>query len=484
MYRNHALAALFGASALSDVYFAAFQIPDTVYRLLVFGAISASFVPLFLTLKKRDPSAAWDFVQSVLNGFLVVVFVICGVLFAFSHEFVSLIYRDFSSEMQSQTAEIMRLMLLCPILFTFSSVFAGIQNAARTFWGFALAPLVYNGGIIFGILVLAPSMGIYGVTYGVIIGAALHAFVQLIPAIKLGWTWRPVLHWSREFRQLLLAAFPRVLSMAGSQLNFFIEGIIATTVSIGNLTVLRYAQDIQSFPIGIIGVSIAISSFSVLSQFALDEDHHNFSRYFREKLSHILLLLLPAAGGIFVLREALVAFVLEGGLYGAEATLATENTLAALAFGIIGMAILPLVNRAFFAYHDTVRPLIVTVLSVALNTGLAIWLSKYMNVIGIGLASTISTTFAVILSIILLNQFHPQKGSLIPWKAFFSSILSTAVMVGMLLELMKLFELSSSSIILLIQMLAITIVGVAIYFISLHLCSKELSKDLLKNVGR
>src|SRR5690606_6488907 len=146
VYRNHELANLFGGSGLSDAYFAAFQIPDTLYRLLVFGAISASFVPLFLSLRKKNEEEAWSFVSSVMNGFLLFICLASILIFLLSPALVRLLYPDFSSELQTTTSTLLRIMMVSPVLFTFSSIFSGIENAFRNLWGFALAPIVYNVG--------------------------------------------------------------------------------------------------------------------------------------------------------------------------------------------------------------------------------------------------------------------------------------------------------------------------------------------------
>ncbi|MDF2378796.1 MAG: murein biosynthesis integral membrane protein MurJ [Candidatus Gracilibacteria bacterium] len=410
VYRNYALATLFGASELSDAYFAAFQIPDTIYRLLVFGAISASFVPLFLQLKKHSREEAWEFVNTTLNGFLALIFIISGLSFFFSKSLVSIVYPDFGPELQETTHQLLRIMLISPIFFSLSSIFAGIQNAFRNFWGFALAPLVYNCGIIFGILYLSPNYGIYGVAYGVVIGAFLHSLVQLIPSFYLGFRWRPRFTWSEPLKKLVITGIPRIMSMASFQLNFFIEGIVASTLIVGNLTVLRYAQDIQSFPIGIIGVSVAIASFAILSQYVIDDEHAKLAHYIEHKLDQLLLLMIPAAFGLYVLREHIIELVLAGGVFGVDQVQLTAQVLSYLCFGLIGASIAPILSRVFFAYHDTIRPFFISFFTIILNTVLAMYLAKTMGVAGIGLSNAITATFSALALIIVLNwKYLPHQ---------------------------------------------------------------------------
>jgi len=463
VYRNHELANLFGATGVSDAYFAAFQIPDTLYRLFIFGAISASFVPLFLSLKRKDDAEAWAFVSSVMNGFLLFIFALAILVFFFASECVRILYPNFTLELQEMTANLLRIMMISPILFTFSSVFSGIENAFRSFWGFALAPIVYNVGILFGIFVLAPTMGIYGVAYGVVIGAFLHAFVQLIPSIRLGFTWRPLFVWSESFKKLLITSVPRVLSMAGAQINFFIEGVIATTLALGNLTVLRYAQDIQSFPIGIIGLSMAISSFSILSHFVIDKKIPELGEYIKKKLDHLFLLMIPAAFGLWVLSVPIIQFVLGGGDYGPEAVQLTANTLAYLCIGLVAGALIPMISRIFFAFHDTFWPFVVTIFSVVLNTVLALYLSKTMGISGIGLASSISGTLTLIILLGLMKWKYFKNTPFFSISHFILFLVSSGIMAAFLRALIEGITWSDQWYYLVSEIVLMSILGVAIY---------------------
>jgi putative peptidoglycan lipid II flippase len=484
VFRNHALADSFGATELSDAYFAAFQVPDTLYRLLVFGAISASFVPLFLGLQKKDPQKAQEFVSSVMNGFLIFITVISIVVFFFAEPFVEQLYPAFTAENQQQTVELLRIMLLSPLFFTCSSLFAGIQNAFRTFWGYALAPIVYNIGIIFGILFLAPTYGINGVAYGVVLGAFFHAAVQLFPALKLGFTWRPTLHWSPEFKKLLITAIPRILSMASFQVNFFIEGVIATLLFAGNLTVLRYAQDIQSFPIGIIGISIAVASFSILSHFVIDEEHLKLSAYLRDKLDHLFLLMIPAAFGLYVLRTPIVKLILEGGVFDAEAVMLTSNTLAYLCIGLVAAAVMPLVTRVFFAFHDTIRPFYVMLVTVIANTILAWYLSQSMGVIGIGLSSSITSTISVILLIWILTKKYLKGHSFFPVKNTAIFLVGASVMTFLLTHISNSFTYSEGTLMLIGQIILMTALGAVIYAAVVFIFLRNRLFELLRTLGK
>jgi putative peptidoglycan lipid II flippase len=488
VYRNHELASLFGATPLSDAYFAAFQIPDTLYRLLVFGAISASFVPLFLTLRKKEDEShdpelrSWQFVSSILNGFLLVMLILCFFAFIFSNELVEFLYPSFSNSLQQTTTQLLRIMLLSPIFFTFSSLFSGIQNAFRSFWGFAFAPIVYNLGILFGIFVLSPSFGIHGVAYGVVIGAFLHAAVQGIPCIKLGFNWHPVLIWDKWFKQLIITGIPRILTLAGFQLNFFIEGLIASSLSIGSLTVLRYAQDIQSFPIGIIGVSVALTSFSILTHFVIDGKPAELAQHIEEKISHILFLTIPCAFGLFALRIPIVSLILKGGIFDAHAVQMTSSVLGYLCIGLVAAALYPLIARVFFAFHDTIRPLFITIIMVIFNTFLALFFSQTIGISGVGLASAISTTLALVIAIALLRNRYLSHAPCVPFSSIFLYSTSGGFMYFILSQLISSINFPHDIVLLLLQLIVFIVFGAFVYALCIYLFLRKKMFSLLKDI--
>lgn len=463
VYRNHELANVFGASGISDAYFAAFQIPDTIYRFFIFGAISASFVPLFLSLRKKKSDEAWAFVSSVLNGFLILIFIIAVLVFIFATDCIRILYPGFSSDLQATTTTLLRIMMVSPILFTFSSVFSGIENAFRSFWGFALAPILYNVGILFGIFVLAPGMGIYGVAYGVVIGAFLHAFIQFIPVVRLGFVWKPLFVWSESFKKLLITSVPRILSMASFQINFFIEGVIATTLALGNLTILRYAQDIQSFPIGIIGISMAISSFSILANFVIDEKIPELAAYMKDKLDHLFLLIIPAAFGLWVLRIPIIKLVLQGGVYDQAAVALTANTLSYLCIGLVAAAVVPMLTRIFFAFHDTFWPFVISVATVIVNTLLALYLSQNTGIAGVGLASSLSVTLSLVVLMAVLKWKYFKTTKFFSFGNFCVFLIASGVMSYSLNTVMSTIVLSDSVFVLFIQIISLTLAGMIIY---------------------
>ena len=213
LLRDRLLASHFGAGDTLDVYYAAFQIPDLIFNLLVVGALSAGFIPIFVDFwQKKDFKAAWHFVNSILNLVLLGILVLGVVFFVFMPFFMKLLVPGFEGEKFSQAVFLTRLMFLSPLLLGLSTVFGGALQGVKRFLVVALTPIFYNLGIIFGILFLAPRWGVTGLALGVILGALLHLIIQ-IPAVRvLGFKYQFVLGGgSSGVRRLSRLMIPRIL---------------------------------------------------------------------------------------------------------------------------------------------------------------------------------------------------------------------------------------------------------------------------------
>ncbi|MBN1258687.1 murein biosynthesis integral membrane protein MurJ, partial [Candidatus Peregrinibacteria bacterium] len=224
--RDHLLAKTFGATAGTgiynlDTYYAAFRIPDMLYNLLIFGAISAAFIPIFTKYKKRDDMEnAWGFASSMLHLMLMIILVASGLAYLFAPQLAHLVAGGFTDEAFGITVRLMRIMLLSPIFFTFSAVLVSLQDSFKTFFFRSLGPLFYNVGIIFGILYFGQKFGVVGVTWGVVIGAALQLIVQLPALLQVGYKHKWMLGWARtDVREAFRLMVPRVLGLSLTQLT-------------------------------------------------------------------------------------------------------------------------------------------------------------------------------------------------------------------------------------------------------------------------
>lgn len=486
--RHNRFADIFGASDVTDAYFAAFQIPDLVYSIIIYGALSAAFVPLFVEYigNKGDRMIMgnremWEFASAVLTLLMSTIVVLVIALFFLSPYLIHVLYPGFDTETQATTVTLMRIMLLSPLFFGFSAIFSGIQTAFRHFIFYAIAPVLYNLAIIFGIVYLSPIYGIYGVAYGVVGGAFLHALIQLPIVMKFGFRPHPVFAWFREdMRKLIKLAIPRVMGIALLQVNLLVEGLIASFGVAGGLTVLRYAQDLQSFPIGIIGLSVAVSSFSTLSGLALVEDGKKlFTEHLSKRIGEILFLIVPSSIGLFLLREPLVRIILKSGAFTEWDAIVTSRILGILCFSLFAASLIPLISRAFYALKNTYTPLVLGIITLIVNASLSFTLAPKIGVTGLAIANAV----AVVLNLLLLYIFLRQnlKGVRIySLKDFSRVFIPSAGMTLLIFGIQKLYSIPYDFLPLITYIVVVCGIGALAYFaLAFAIKAPEISENVL-----
>ena len=436
IFRDRILAGQFGAGDTLDVYYAAFRIPDLIFNLLVLGALSAGFIPIFVELLKQPLdklksglggekfSSAWKLANNVINvmGLALIVLSLIGIVFA--PGIMKLIVPGFSPEKRALAAGLTRIMFLSPIFLGLSSVLGGILQSFKRFFVYSLSPIVYNIGIIIGALYFVPIWGVFGLAWGVVLGAFLHMVVQLPMAYKLGFRYRPLFNLrSGNLRHIAVMMIPRTLSLAISQINLLVITVIASTLMSGSLTVFNLANNLQSFPIGIFGISFAVAAFPTLAGMAFDKSKliSSFSRVFRQ----IMFFIVPSTVLLITLRAQIIRVILGTGRFDWEDTIMTINTLSYFTLSLFAQASLPLLTRVFYARRNATTPFYVGLVSIIINIGLSLWLPRIvvcqqfggsgvdtcapLGVAGLALAFSISS---IINFFILWIILHLELGSL------------------------------------------------------------------------
>jgi len=380
LIRDRLLAGHFGASAELDIYFAAFRIPDFVYGILIIGGISVAFLPIFSDyFHKKDeddsnkeggewPREAAEFVNNLLNSFLLLLVAVCGILAIFTPFIISFIIPGFSPASKELTIQLTRLMFLSPIIFGLSSIFSGILQYFDKFLVYSLAPILYNLGIIFGIVFFVPIFGIYGLAYGVIAGALFHLLIQIPAARASGFRYIFILNLQHlGLKKVFKLMIPRLIGTAADNFNLIVITAIASTLAAGSIAIFNFANNLQYFPIGIVGVSFAVSSFPVFSRFLANGQKKEFLENFSSSFRQIMFLVIPISILMFILRAQAVRLVLGSGAFDWRDTRLTAACVGIFAFGILANSLIPLLTRAFFSHKDTKTPVTVGVSSVILN---------------------------------------------------------------------------------------------------------------------
>jgi putative peptidoglycan lipid II flippase len=367
--RSVIIARQFRLSPELDAFNVANNLPDLLFALISGGALAMAFIPLlteYLTTKGR--AAAWDLFSRVANLAFVVTAAVAVVIAIFAHQIVRAqigIAPGFGPEQQTLVAELMRLNLIATIIFSISGlVMAGLQ-ANQFFLLPAMAPMLYNIGQIFGALVLAPKFGVFGLVYGVIIGAVLHLGIQIPGLVKYQFRWTPSLNVrdSGLLEALKLMA-PRLLTMFGIQLMYIARDNFASRLNqVGAVTSLTYGWMIMQVPETLLGTAIATALLPSLAEYAAKQDWETFRVTIEKALRVMLVLTLPAAAVIAAGLRPLVAVAFHFDAAGTDLlTLTSRIYMLTLA----GYAVQETLARVFYARKEPLLPLFGVILRMAL----------------------------------------------------------------------------------------------------------------------
>lgn len=395
--RDRLLAITFGAGGELDAYYAAFRLPDTVYNLLILGALSAGFLPVLADIRaKRGNEEAMNFASLVYGWFVLALvgLAIMGCIFA--PQLVPLMVHGFAEQQLTLAVQLTRILFFSPVLLGVSAIYGGVLQSAKKTLAFAFAPVLYNVGIIFGISVLTRTLGVAGVALGVLVGAVLHVAVQARGAYALGIHWPVSWRWTADLRRLFFLTGPRLAALGASQVSLAVILSLASTLRAGSVSVFQLANNLQSFPLGVIGISFAMAAFPLLSEAAGGRDWSSYHRVLGKTARRIAFFLIPVSLLFVLLRAQLVRLVLGDGEFDWTATVATAEVVGWLAISLTAQALIPLLARAFYALQSTWTPFSVTVIGEVLMLALAWQLRHSYGIAGLAMAFSAATFFQVI----------------------------------------------------------------------------------------
>lgn len=470
--REIAISYQFGTSAQLDAYVAAFRIPDLLFNLVAGGALASAFIPPFSKLlTDGDVRGSWRLASQVINLVFVIVAALCILAAIFAEPLVrATVGYGFAPERQVLTASLMRLMLLTPAVFAVSGIVMGILNAHNEFLLPAAAPVLYNLSIIAGALFLAPRWGIYGLAFGVVIGAFLHL------AIQVPWLIRRRMQYVARLglddagvRQVVRLVIPRTVGIAAVQINFLVNTILASTLVAGSLAALNYAFLLILLPIGVIAQSIATVLFPTFSRLYAANDLNGLRRAFSTGFRVTLFLTVPATVGLMLLARPIIEILLQRGAFTAESTDMTLLALELFAVGLFAHAGLETITRAFFAMHDTATPVKIGIASVALNIVLSFLLIGPLKQGGLALANSIATILEMFALLYLLRpRLHGVDGRALARSAI--KIFVGAIVMALTIGLYELTPLAASPLALVSGGI---ILGAGAYFLTMFALRSE-----------
>lgn len=390
--RDRLLASHFGAGSTLDAYYAAFRWPDTLYTLLIVGALTAGFIPVLAQCREEDgEEGAARLAGTVLSLTALVMSGVSIVLALAAPWIVPLTVSGFSSAQLQETVGLTRIMALSPLFLGLSAVMGGVLQTHKRFFAFAFAPIIYNGGIILGIIFLAPQYGIRGVAMGVVVGAILHALTQAIPVLRTR-TLRyasPCLRLPR-IRKILSLMGPRTAGLAIAQLNLLVLLAFASSLPEGSVSVLAFANNVQSVPLGLIGISFAVAALPALADAAAKRDREATTKLVMDLTQQVLFLVIPLAAWLILLRAQAVRMLLGHGAFDWDDTIRTALLVGWFAISLPAQALVPLFARVWYAQQNAWMPFVVGMIAELVNVSTALMLRPLYGVVGLGMAFSLA----------------------------------------------------------------------------------------------
>lgn len=395
-----------------DAYKLAFSIPDFVFFLLVSGALSVTLIPVLnQRLAAGNNKSAWELCSSLINIFAICAFVVSLLIIVFAEPLVQYFAAPgFDESTRGLTVSLMRVIAINPFLFSIAAVLASMQQAVGRFFFFALAPVAYNIGIIFGIMFLTNNISVFGVTLfeggimgvalGVVLGSVLQLVVSSIGMIGMNFEYRFKIFWKNlAVREVLRLLPPRSIDQGIDYFNNFVEMNLASRFRAGSVTAYQVATSLHMVPITLIGVAISTAAFPKMTERLANGRHELFRKELQSMLRVIIWLALPAAVIAFLGRGYIVSFIKFGG----DQRIA--GILSVLAIAIVFRSIYHISARAFYAQQDTKTPLYVSFAAIGLNIALACFFVFQTNLGVFGLAAAQSiVSFVEVLVLFSIMQ--------------------------------------------------------------------------------
>jgi putative peptidoglycan lipid II flippase len=506
LLRDRLLAGSFGASDELDIYYTSFRIPDFINMVLIMGAISAAIIPIFTFYWAKDKEDAKEFIINFLHLLLFVFVIISFFLFIFAPQLISLIAPGFEAEKKELTVLLTRIMFLSPILLGTSNIISGVLQVFSRFLVTALAPIMYNLGIIFGLLFFVPRIGLMGLAWGVVLGGFLHLCIQLPVFLSLGFKPQKI---SRIFhpgiKKVLKLMLPRSLGIAASQINLIVMTAIGSTLAIGSIAVFSLANNLSRSFLILLAVPFSTAVFPALSTVFSQGKKKQFLRNFSLSFRLVLFLIIPASGLLFILRAQVVRIIYGTGRFTWTDTSLTSACLALFSLSLFAYGLGLLLSKAFYAMHNTKTPTIISSISIGLNICLCFLFVHFLksfnffshsliailklegleniSIIGLPLAYSVSGIVQFILLFYFLHKrigTTTQKEILKTASRTILATIPTIIIAYLSLHFFDLFLETSTFLGILLQTAGTVIVALSTYFLfSLLLKSPEV--HLLKN---
>ena len=452
-----------------DVYNAAFKIPDILFQVLITGALSAAFIPIFSEWINKDKKTA-NRIASIMLNWLLLAFMGLGVLiFIFARPLSNLITFGFSTEQLDLMTLLTRILILAQLFLLASNFLTSIIHSHQRFILPALSPIVYNLGIIAGIVFLSDQVGILGPTIGVVIGAFFHLLIQIPLALSLGFSFKPFLFDFSDpvIKKIIKLMAPRNISLIISQVEAAVIIYWATSIGEGMLSLFYLAQHLSQLPVRLIGATIGQATLPALSHQKIKNGLDSFGQLLRQTFSQTAYLALPVTALFLALRIPLVRLAFGAQEFPWEATVLTGKILAILSVAIFTQTLCEITRRAFYAFADTKTVLIVDGLATIFNLVFIVVAVNFgWGILGLAAGISLSNLIRLVLFTIKLEKKINliNKNALISWLKMTLSALAGALTTWQAMRILDRFVFDTTRVIPLIFLTAFSgLVGGLMY---------------------
>lgn len=376
LWRDRMFAHSIGPGPLLDVYYAAFRIPDFIFISIASLASITVLMPFLIGhMNGGGTEAARKVFNDILSGFFLLLCLISIGVFFLMPWLAHFIAPGFTASQLHELVGVSRIMLLSPIFLGLSNMLGTVTQLMRKFVVFSLSPIFYNLGIVFGILFLYPKYGVYGLAGGVVIGALAHLLIQVPTIIKAGFTPKLVAKLEHStLRQVVSLSLPRTLGLSMNSIALLVILAMASKLSPGSISIFNFSLNLETVPVGIIGISYAVASFPLLAEAFASGDKEKWQKNILSAIKQIVFWSLPLSALFIVVRAQIVRVALGSGAFSWNDTKLTAAAFALFTIGLIAQNMVLVSVRAFYAAHNTKTPLIInafcSIVIVALAWGL------------------------------------------------------------------------------------------------------------------
>ena len=375
-----------------DAYNAAFRLPDLIFKLLVTGALSASFIPVFTSYLHKDEKKAHEMASSVINLLLLVFIFASVIVFIFAKPLSEIIAHGFTPYQINLMASLTRILLLAQIFFLVSNFFTGILQVNQIFLVPSLSPIIYNLFIILSIFALSPKFGIYGIVYGTVVGAFFHLAIQIPSLRHINFKYTFSLnHQLAGVKEVIRLMLPSSLSIGLGEIENTVTLFFASTLAAGSISLLNLALQLVYLPSRIFSTTVGQASLPVLSKNVARNEMDQFRETARKTISQSLFIAFPITVLVLIERLAIVRLAFGAKQFPWVATVLTAKTLAFLLPAIILQAVIQILIRCFYAFHDTRTPLIISLVSLVVSVSSSYYFVTFTNlgIVGLAISDTI-----------------------------------------------------------------------------------------------